>query len=61
MKKLLFIFAALFICLITSAQETFTEADKLRGSITQERAWWDLQHYKIEVEVLPEKKNTQRN
>ncbi|MFT7666314.1 MAG: aminopeptidase N [Patiriisocius sp.] len=56
MKKLLFIFAALFICLITSAQETFTEADKLRGSITQERAWWDLQHYKIEVEVLPEKK-----
>jgi aminopeptidase N len=56
MKNLLFIFAVLFISLTTSAQETFTEADKLRGSITQERAWWDLQHYKIEVEVLPEKK-----
>ena len=56
MRNLLFTFAALSICFITDAQETFTKADELRGSITQQRAWWDLQHYKIEVEVLPEKK-----
>ena len=38
-----------------TAQE-FTRADKLRGSITPERAWWDLLHYKLQLEVFPEKK-----
>lgn len=28
----------------------FTHADTLRGSITPERAWWDLQQYEIAVE-----------
>lgn len=27
----------------------FTHADTLRGSITPERAWWDVQHYSISV------------
>lgn len=27
----------------------FTKADTLRGSITPERAWWNLQHYDIQV------------
>jgi aminopeptidase N len=44
------------MCANVCAQEQFTQADERRGSITEERAWWDLQHYKIEVEVLPEKK-----
>lgn len=35
------------------AQE-FSQQDKLRGSITSERAWWDLQHYDLKVEVYPE-------
>lgn len=35
----------------------FTEQDQLRGSITRERAWWDLQHYDLDVEVLPKTKS----
>ena len=34
----------------------FTLADTLRGSITPERAWWDLVHYDLSVEVFPEDK-----
>ncbi|MEL6809992.1 MAG: M1 family metallopeptidase [Bacteroidota bacterium] len=47
----------LFSMALTSlwAQE-FTQQDKLRGSITPERAWWDLQHYNLQVEVFPETK-----
>ncbi len=31
------------------AQAQFTHADTLRGSITSERAWWDVIHYAIAV------------
>ena len=34
--------------------EKFTEQDHLRGSITAERAWWDLKHYRLSLEVDPE-------
>ncbi|MES2795853.1 MAG: M1 family peptidase, partial [Bacteroidota bacterium] len=34
----------------------FTKADSLRGSITPERAWWDLQYYDLSVEVIPDTK-----
>ncbi|RDK86954.1 peptidase M1-like protein [Marinirhabdus gelatinilytica] len=37
------------------AQE-FTRADTLRGSITPERAWWDVLYYDLDVEVFPEEK-----
>ena len=40
------------------AQE-FTRQDELRGSITPERAWWDLQHYKLSVEVFPKTRSIQ--
>ena len=30
-------------------KEKFTKADTLRGSITPERAWWDVLHYGITV------------
>ncbi len=36
--------------------EVFTKTDSLRGSITTERAWWDLSHYKLDFEVNIEKK-----
>jgi len=37
---------------ISSAQyKTITKQEKLRGSITKERAWWDLLHYTLEVKV----------
>ena len=39
-----------------SQTPSFTRLDSLKGSITPERAWWDLQHYHLQVEVNP---NTQ--
>ncbi|MFP8489054.1 M1 family metallopeptidase [Gracilimonas sp. Q87] len=32
-------------------QNNFSRQDTLRGSITEERAWWDLNYYHLEVEV----------
>lgn len=37
--------------------EGFTKQDQLRGSVTPERAWWDVQHYTLQVEVMPETKS----
>ena len=34
----------------SEVEKKFTKADTLRGSITPERAWWDLLHYSIEVQ-----------
>lgn len=34
----------------------FTRQDVLRGSITPERAWWDLRHYALTLQVFPESK-----
>lgn len=31
----------------------FTQQDTLRGTITAERAWWDLLHYHLDIEVVP--------
>ncbi|WP_422079624.1 M1 family metallopeptidase [Ulvibacterium sp.] len=48
-----------FIVVLTSMVtfgQTFTEQDTLRGSITPERAWWDLNYYHLDVEVQPDNK-----
>jgi aminopeptidase N len=48
--------------LISNAQELlteqniFTRQDTLRGSITPERAWWDLTYYHLNIKVEPDKK-----
>jgi aminopeptidase N len=50
----------LIFCLLSFAgfsQEKYTRADTLRGSITPERAWWDLKHYDLSVEIFPETKS----
>ncbi|MCK0145618.1 M1 family metallopeptidase [Arenibacter sp. F26102] len=36
--------------------QNFTEQDSLRGSITPERSWWDLNFYNLSVEVKPDEK-----
>ncbi|PSR55693.1 peptidase M1 [Adhaeribacter arboris] len=36
---------------------TFTRQDTLRGSITPERAWWDLTHYHLDIRVNPTEKS----
>src|SRR5690349_17693143 len=33
-----------------------TRQETLRGSITPEREWWDVQHYHLKVEFLPDTK-----
>lgn len=55
MQKL-FILAAVLFTAVLSAQESkkFTHMDTLRGTITPERAWWDLSHYDLKVSVNPE-------
>ena len=30
----------------------FTKQDSIRGSVTNERAWWDVQHYDLDVQVV---------
>ncbi|SFA76321.1 Peptidase family M1 [Algoriphagus aquimarinus] len=61
MRYILLSFSLLF-CLSAQAQmfphgEEFTRQDTLRGTITPERAWWDLQYYHLEVTVDPETKS----
>lgn len=64
MKKIVKSFAALSLVglplLLNSsamAQKTATRADSLRGSITPERAWWDLKHYELRVQIDPSTKS----
>lgn len=46
-KELLFIF--LVLLKFTGYSQVYTHADTLRGSITPERAWWDVMRYDISV------------
>ncbi len=61
-KKNLAIICFLISCFTTLGQglmgEKFdtTRQDTLRGSITDERSWWDLTYYHLDIKVLPEKK-----
>lgn len=56
--KILIGFSLLFFSthLAGIGQQSITRADTLRGSITPERAWWDLNHYHLAVEIFPETK-----
>jgi aminopeptidase N len=57
--------ACLFVTLVTVAAAqsgtvpaepvapAFPRQDQLRGSITPERAWWDVRHYELSLQVLP--------
>ena len=50
----IFCLAILFYSYGISAQDqVFTRSDTLRGSITSERAWWDLSYYHLSVTVNP--------
>ena len=58
MRKLSLLFIFLILTVSGFAQKTdFTEQDSLRGSITKERAWWDLTYYQLFVDVDPDKKS----
>ncbi len=51
-----FLSVIVFIISFSAFSQSFTRQDTLRGSITPERAWWDLQHYDLKVEVKPDEK-----
>ncbi len=57
MKNLIPLFLICLIAISTSAiygQNTkFTHQDTLRGTITQERIWWDLSYYHLNIKVNP--------
>ena len=54
--KNLFFLLFLSINFVSIAQE-FSRADTLRGSITPERAWWNVTHYDLKVSVNPSEKS----
>jgi aminopeptidase N len=42
--------------LLKKSGTVFTHQDTLRGSITKERAWWDLKYYHLDIKVNPTEK-----
>ncbi|SFW15197.1 M1 family metallopeptidase [Cellulophaga fucicola] len=56
MKKTFLLSAAILFSFAITAQKTFTKTDTLRGTITPERIWWDLNYYDLDVTVDPAKK-----
>jgi aminopeptidase N len=55
-RNRLFLFIALWIQIQTFSAQPFTRQDTLRGSVTPERAWWDLTYYDLSVEPDIDKK-----
>lgn len=53
MKKITFLLLFMLMGSIAFSQN-FTHQDSLRGSITPERAWWNLTQYDLAIEVQPE-------
>jgi len=46
-------FLLVFPLSLSSQKIEFTRQDTLRGSITPERAWWDLKYYHLDITVNP--------
>ena len=42
---------------LVAEKNQFTEQDTLRGSITPERVWWDLNYYNLDIQIQPEVHN----
>ncbi|MCZ6594327.1 MAG: M1 family metallopeptidase [Bacteroidetes bacterium] len=57
MKYTISFFVLLFLSITNVFSQNYTRDDALRGAITPERAWWDLLHYDLVVEVSPTTKS----
>lgn len=58
MKKVIsFLFIALVATSLHAQKKQFTRQDSLRGSITKERIWWDLNYYHLDIQVFPTTKS----
>ncbi|MCX6335005.1 MAG: M1 family metallopeptidase [Bacteroidia bacterium] len=59
MKRITFLTSFIILSCLLQAQfmppatKVFTRQDTLRGSITPERAWWDLTYYHLNIRVNP--------
>ena len=59
-KPTLMVIAAVFLQMqfaagyLLAQSQDVTRQERLRGSITPEREWWDVLHYHLKVEFLPE-------
>ena len=59
MKKILILLLSPFVLFsqgIMGDKTEFSRQDTLRGSITKERSWWDLNRYHLDISVKPEEK-----
>ena len=59
-RQLGIIFFSFLLCNAVNAQgllqpktAVFNRQDTLRGTITKERAWWDVKNYHLDVKVNP--------
>lgn len=50
------ILALIFFSFLLNGQESYSRLDSLRGSITEEREWWDLNYYHLDISVDPGQK-----
>ncbi|MFD2827449.1 M1 family metallopeptidase [Leeuwenhoekiella polynyae] len=55
MHKLLSLALGLLTVSAIAQKTTFTHQDTLKGSITPERAWWDVSNYDLKVDIDPDK------
>ena len=55
-RTLIFTLGILFSIEGVSQGHQFTQQDTLRGSITPERAWWDVTYYHLDIKVDPDNK-----
>ena len=46
----------MILCAYNASTQTFTHQDTLRGSITPQRAWWDLKYYDLSIDFDIDKK-----
>jgi aminopeptidase N len=53
-RKITSLFIILFALRINVYSQQFTHQDTLRGSITTERSWWDLNYYHLNISINPE-------
>ncbi|MDQ6890559.1 MAG: M1 family metallopeptidase [Bacteroidota bacterium] len=49
----LFLMLSIFQFAFSQGKKIFTHADTLRGSITPQRAWWDVTFYDLHVKINP--------
>ena len=42
------------VSLLYAQDKPITRQEMLRGTITPEREWWDVQHYDLSVQFMPE-------